>query len=63
LHCIETNARSAGLRALTLTASKTAEALYLRAGYAPGPYHDVRLPNGHDLPLRPMKRILVPDSA
>ena len=58
LHCIEMDARSVDICQLTLTASKTAEALYLRAGYLPGPYHNVRLPNGHDLPLRSMKKTL-----
>ncbi len=56
---IEADALSAGLRQLTLTASKTAEMLYLRAGYTPGSYCDVRLPNGHILPLRPMTKSLV----
>lgn len=59
LRRIETDALSAGLRRLTLTASKTAEALYLRAGYSPDPYCDAHLPNGHILPLRPMKKNLV----
>lgn len=63
LRRIETDALSVGLHWLTLTASKTAEALYLRAGYTPSPYWDVRLPNGHILPLRPMKKNLVSDSA
>ena len=60
LRWIESDALSKGMRSLTLTASKTAEALYLRAGYEPAPYCNVPLPNGHVLPLRPMKKKLVP---
>ncbi|MGB8817410.1 MAG: GNAT family N-acetyltransferase [Rhizobiaceae bacterium] len=59
LRCIETDALAAGISQLTLTASKTAEALYARAGYALGPYCNVFLPNGHDLPLRQMRKNLV----
>jgi GNAT superfamily N-acetyltransferase len=59
LHCIESDALAAGLSQLTLTASKTAEALYVRAGYVLGAYRNVFLPNGHDLSLRQMKKTLV----
>jgi GNAT superfamily N-acetyltransferase len=59
LRFLETDALSAGVRRLTLTASKTAEALYLRAGYTPDPYYDVRLPNGRILLLRPMQKNLI----
>lgn len=59
LSALEKDARLCGIRQLTLTASKTAEKLYRRAGYLAEPYKDVHLPNGGIMSLCPMKKELV----
>ncbi len=55
---VEVDAMSTGMAQLTLTASKTAEALYRKAGYSADTPLYIRLPNGSDLPLFPMRKQL-----
>jgi GNAT superfamily N-acetyltransferase len=55
---IEEDALSHDVGRLSLTSSRTALPLYRSLGYAEGPVHTVRLPNGRGLDLQDMHKAL-----